>query len=408
MMPDDALVAAQAAHISTLQAHGLSTDPYHNPRWPVDGKDSFLAATSFNPSLRVYYLSRYFPSPSSITPLLVHVPFICTGGDSDIETQDGQYQPSLAAARKAFPTLISDHQRRLSRNKCITSLARVYAVGGYRSPLKRFTKEDCFDCIVVSGAGPQFEAKYLDYADFVVTPADGRPSARLPQYAHFGTIPSAAEVARLAQTPDGGFVAIGGHGSGLFLHAAGYLASMTECAHLWLSAFDDAVRRAGSASASGDQPPDGAKKGYMKVSAIGTGFFADVAGAGTNIGRTLMPLLLRAFEQALQRHAYAHVAALEFPDFSPGARFTPTRGAVNGVALVAAPRRDVLDFPAAVRRECVVGLLNPGDCFACVGNERGYASVEAMIGNNTTVRTTQCYVWNERILDEANYVPVDD
>ena len=404
-MADDALLAAQAQHIATLHAEKLSAHPYHNPRWPINGEDSSVAATSFNPSLRVYYLARYFPVPSSIPPLLVHVPFVCTAGDSHIETQDGRYHASLDAARQAVPSLITTTQRRLSRAKCVASLARVYAVGGYRTPLRPLAAAECFDCVVVSGAGPQFEAPYLDHADFVVEA--GRPSARLPPYAHWGALPATAEdLERAAQTPDGGVLVIAG-APGRYLHVAGYLASMAECAHLWLTAFDDTVRRVGASTLPGE-PSSGPRKGYLKVSAIGTGFFADLAGGGPNLGRTLMPLLLRAVERALARRTYAHVAALEFPDFSPGGLFTPTAGAVNGVALVPAPRRDVLDFPAEAKREYVVGLLNPGDCFACVGNERGYGSVEAMIGNNTTVRTTQCYIWNERILDAANYVPVED
>jgi len=55
-------------------------------------------------------------------------------------------------------------ERRLARNKCLASLESVYAVGGYKTPLQALAKEEVFEVVVVSGAGPQFEAEYLDYA----------------------------------------------------------------------------------------------------------------------------------------------------------------------------------------------------------------------------------------------------
>ena len=54
----------------------------------------------------------------------------------------------------------------------------------------------------------------------------------------------------------------------------------------------------------------------------------------------------------------------------------------------------------------VCGALNAGDCFCIPGNESGYASVEAMIGNNTDLRRVQSYIHNPPLLDEAKYHPV--
>ena len=54
----------------------------------------------------------------------------------------------------------------------------------------------------------------------------------------------------------------------------------------------------------------------------------------------------------------------------------------------------------------VCGALNAGDCFCIPGNESGYASVEAMIGNNTDLRRVQSYIHNPHLLDEAKYHPV--
>ena len=172
---------------------------------------------------------------------------------------------------------------------------------------------------------------------------------------------------------------------------------MTECMHLWLKAFDDSVGQIG-----------GGRKGYMKVSAIGTGFFADVANIYINIGNLLMPLLLKAVPKAILSHDYSNIGVLEFPDFSGDGLFTPTEPELKGIKLVAAPDRDVLEFTSDTREKYMLGLLNLGDCFSCVSNELEYSSVEAMIGNNTTVRMTQCYIWNERILDQENWIAVED
>ena len=179
---------------------------------------------------------------------------------------------------------------------------------------------------------------------------------------------------------------------------------------MWLRAFDDMV---GRMALSGEWEEEGRewKKGYFKMTAIGTGFFADVGRTGTNIGDTLMPLILRAVEQALSAQSYTNIAAIEFPDFSGRGLFTPTqariKNAKNDIELVKAPYRDVLEFSKETRERYVCGVLNPGDCFACVGNELGYGSVEAMIGNNTTVRRTQCYIWNEEVLNEELRVAVE-
>lgn len=190
---------------------------------------------------------------------------------------------------------------------------------------------------------------------------------------------------------------------------------MKECVGLWLRAFDDMVSRMPS---EGNEGEDGGsewkrnrKKGYFKKTAIGTGFFADVVRSGINIGDTLMPLILRAVEEPLSAHSYPNIAAIEFPDFSGRGLFTPAqsriKNAKNDIEFVKAPYRDVLDFDQETRERYVCGVLNPGDCFACVGNELGYGSVEAMIGNNTTVRRTQCYIWNEEVLDERLRIAVE-
>ena len=381
---------AQTDFIQEMNAERLASHPYHNEKWHINREESEEAARELKNTVRLYYSSKYI-KPSELPNLIVRVPFVCIAGDSHIVTQD-QVQRAFDDAKAAF-RLISNEERRLSRNKCTASVAKVYATGGYKTTLKPLPKDDSFECIVISGAGPQFEAVYLDYADFIITPEG---SKRLSQYAHLGEIPDKwQEVLEACKDGSGRFSELDGYD--VVFHRAGYLASMTECMHLWLTAFNDMVTRTGNG-----------RTGYMKISAIGAGFFSDVADIGINIAYLVMPLLQEAVEAAIMNHTYSHIAALEFPDFSGKDLFRPRRPEVKGIKLIHAPRQDVMEFSEDVRKQYVLGILNPGDCFACVGNELGYSSVESMIGNNSTIRTTQCYIWNECILDERNYISVEN
>ncbi|MCJ1326756.1 hypothetical protein MMC10_003421 [Thelotrema lepadinum] len=392
-MSTASLIELQRQLINKLKAIRLAAEPYHNELWQVGPQESVEDAKRLNQTFRVFYLQRYIER-SEIRKLVTHVPYICTAGDSFIQTQDLKIQSSLEAARKSFPGLIDSEERRLSRSKCIASGAKCYAIGGYKSKVKPLGKTDIFDCIVISGAGPQFEAPYLDYADFIFTKRSH--TSRLPKYAHFGDVPEKWEDIVKAAEEGSNFIKTGS-GKHMF-HKTGYLTSMTECMHLWLSAFNQTIRQFGM------------RKGYFKISAIGCGFFSDVAGAGVNIGTTLMPILVKATEAALRANSYPAIGCVEFCDFSGDGSFAPTTGCIkNGeqeIRLIHGPRSDVLDFPKEVVKDYVLGLLDPSDCFACVGNETRYLSVESMIGDNTTIRSTQCYIWNEQALDEDKYIPV--
>ena len=382
----------QASLIRKFNAQGLAEEPYHNDLWRVS-KDEYLAdAKKLADTVRVFYLPDYVGG-SEILKTITHVPYICTSGDSYIQTQDQKIQPSLEAARKSYPDLISNNERRVSRGKCIASVARCYAIGGYKTQVQPLPRSDLFDCIVVSGAGPQFEAPYLDYADFILT--EKSHGSRLKRYGRFGKIPDKWKDIVEASKSCEDFVRIGS-GERVF-HKAGYLVSMTECMHLWLTAFDQMIPLVSKEL-----------RGFFKISAIGCGFFSDVAGASTNIGTMLMPILVQATEAALEAHSYPNLARIEFCDFSKDGSFAPSGRSVNGVDTTHGPRSDVLDFSRDAKESYVVGLLNPSDCFACVGNETRYLSVESMIGDNTTIRHTQCYIWNSEVLEERNYIEVTE
>ncbi|MCJ1245953.1 hypothetical protein MMC30_003157 [Trapelia coarctata] len=141
-------------------------------------------------SVRIYYLPQYL-APPQLTRLLTDVPYICTSGDSRIVCQNGKTYHSLKDVGAEHPYFLTPKERRLARNKCIASVARVFAVGGYKTPLRPLRSDEVLDAVVVSGAGPQFEAEYLNYADFFLS-EDGKGGvlcARLPEYEGLGAWP---------------------------------------------------------------------------------------------------------------------------------------------------------------------------------------------------------------------------
>lgn len=74
--------------------------------------------------------------------------------------------------------------------------------------------------------------------------------------------------------------------------------------------------------------------------------------------------------------------------------------------IVKGTRRDVLLWTEDEAEAHVCGVLNAGDCYCIPGNEFGYCSVEAMIGNNTDLRVVQSYIHNPYLLDACRHVPV--
>lgn len=79
---------------------------------------------------------------------------------------------------------------------------------------------------------------------------------------------------------------------------------------------------------------------------------------------------------------------------------------INGVRVVHAMRRSLLQFSAEELAGYTCGVVNAGDAFALPGNEYGFCSVESMLGDNTTMRRGQVYLHNPWLLDERTHVPV--
>lgn len=137
------------------------------------------------------------------------------------------------------------------------------------------------------------------------------------------------------------------------------------------------------------------KRGVLRVPKIGMGFFANF-----NMGPNISSKLARPFVSAMIRalsEAPAYIE-IEFYDFEgnfvvPG---TPRMKVVT--------RTDILARPVDTTK--LVGIINAGDVFSWAGNEHSYASVEAMIGNNSDLRATQVPCRNSKITVES-MIPVD-
>lgn len=93
----------------------------------------------------------------------------------------------------------------------------VYAVGGYKTPLRALGREEVFEVVVVSGAGPQFEAEYLDYADFFWR-EDGKGGvlgSRLGEYEGLGKWPERwVDVLKVCEDEKGEFFVVHGKPGG--------------------------------------------------------------------------------------------------------------------------------------------------------------------------------------------------
>jgi hypothetical protein len=338
--------------------------PYYNEMWKVKEGFAYTDSTKHMQTARVYYLPQYIDG-MEIPQLISGVPMICTSGDRYIVTQDGKVQKNLATARTKFPFLITNEQRRRSRMKCIASSTKALGIKGYRSRLLALSPEDTFDCIVVTGAGPQFEADYLDFADLIVSKNNMR--TRLECYSDLGPIPKTWEDIR---TNKDDFIEINRAEDYVF-HKAAYIKTMNESFYLWFKAFDDQVRLV-----------DPEKKGIFQLCAIGCGFFADLPlhlSAG-NIGRMLQPILVDCVVNVLENYRFPNIGAISFCDHSPNASFSPGRDVVQGIELIKAPKSDILEFNTTHKSKFILGLLNPSDCFALPGNEFNYGSVESEIG----------------------------
>jgi hypothetical protein len=102
----------------------------------------------------------------------------------------------------------------------------------------------------------------------------------------------------------------------------------------------------------------------------------------------------------------APVSPIAADGASSSSPLTVLKRMVGGVELRFS-RSDVLELRSEQLIAHHVGILAPADSFSLPGNEEGYTSLSAMMGNNTSLRLHQCFHYNPHILAAHNYVPVE-
>ena len=125
-------------------------------------------------SVRAYYNRLYINTPEEAYLYTQYVPMICTNGDNVVILADNTtIKESIAETEvRAKYLLISPEERRKARNIVVTSVATVYAGGGYGTPLIMATQP--WEAVVLSIAGAQFEMSYLEAELFLVMPGSDK------------------------------------------------------------------------------------------------------------------------------------------------------------------------------------------------------------------------------------------
>jgi hypothetical protein len=227
---------------------------------------------------RVFYLERYFEraltslSESSeykvsncqqwIRRLLTHVPLVYVNQG---ELQNGAYFNSwqdkvLQQGREKYK-LLTDEERVLSRRKVIATPCEIYARGGYPQNTNGQVHllSEPQRCIMLSVLGAQFDSPGLDLTYFV-SELKGKQ----------------------------------------IVNQRLLLLSTIHDVYLWLSSFDQMLE------ACGDE-----RKGFLKFSRVGCGFFARLFPHKTDIGKMIEQHLVWALQFVTSHCKFKHIAAIQ-------------------------------------------------------------------------------------------------
>ena len=379
------------ASINQLRASGRIQTPFWDqPDWPIERDTiasrikqyakSDLFVRESERFTRVFYLRQYFAAaaaakdrvcglgaPASATRtasdwirrLLTRTPFIYVGAG---ELQDGtrfgsRTSETLARGVRRYG-LVSHEERILARRKVVCTPVHVLARGGYPKPsnAKVTVLERRKRCLMLSVLGPQMDESALDAKYFVKRDRNGEH----------------------------------------FFDDRLYLRSITHDVFLWLYAFDAMVRIQG----------DG-RKGLLHMCRVGCGFFAEIRAMGVNVGDRVAACMVEAVRRVLRVRKFEHIAAIDLVRFDVADWFAGNATIVRGGVEIRANVKDALDFDDDDYAKYHIGVTNASDSWSAIGNEMGYDSLEAMLGNNTTLRVNQVYHWNPHLLDRRKYVGVD-
>ncbi|WP_298624293.1 type IV secretion protein Dot [uncultured Legionella sp.] len=370
------------------------------------------------PTAKVFFNSSYFPDASAIHRALTKIPAVNVAGDRTGVFQNGLDFPTDPDFFAKIPTghaeLLSPLERLTSAKKIIYSKSAVFASGGYPYTSLQNEYAEPINVGLFSLAGASFENRYLHQRLFILDPHHPRiDTAKFPslfrnlptefadaknELGPYDVSPSFARIRTdlpyLARTQSGTNYPSFSKKNALILASEAYRRHLLEDTSLLLTSVNEAAKEAG-------------KPALLKAAAVGMGFFAKIDGSYA-IDHMLYPYFLHAFRKLLTEQSYPWIAKIEFPTFTElqQNQFETMFDNFPSPVSIVQTSRDVLKFSTEETERYFPCAVNPSDAFAYVGNEWGFGSVEAMIGNDSSLRFDQVPHTNPRLLDSKHHISV--
>ncbi|MFA6302645.1 MAG: type IV secretion protein Dot [Legionella sp.] len=375
------------------------------------------------PTAKVFFNKQYLSHTNGLAltldRALTKIPAVNVDGDRAGRFQNGSDFPKDKSFFRNIPTghneLLSPAERLNGAKKIIHSLSEVIGFGGYPADNPKQLYKNPVKVGLFSLAGAVFENDYLHYKLFML---DRYQSTVDPgNFAHlFKDLPTQFAHAKraleqdesnsklmhirtglplLARSTSGNFYSGFSKQNAVIFLSEAYFRHQLEDISLLLTSVNKSAEQAG-------------KPALLKATAVGMGFFAKVNDV-YDIQHVLFPNYLRAFHKLLTEQSYPWIEKIEFPIFNDLQRDmfdTILKDAKSPVTLVRTTR-DVLEFGETEIKNNYIAAVNPSDTFAYTGNEWGYDSVEAMIGNNSSLRYDQVPNLNPEILKSENQIAVE-
>jgi hypothetical protein len=365
-LEDDYLTELQNLYIQEMNAYEYQQEKFYSKNTYINNLIKNNTFPIYLDSVRIFYLSHYDFSIDKIRKFITHIPLVAINGDYTMESQDFQDLERDKYLKGKYTNLINPIERQISRKKIIAHYGYLFANGGYYQNFTLLNTPQ--PTIFLTAAGPQFEVNYLEYKQFFKNKKECENCIQIVL-----------------------------DNKNLYFNSQKYYSICFEDIFLILKSFNEMV-----GIVNQNYSLDNYKKGYLQVVAIGMGFFAKLL-MEKSITNIILPIWLKAFEDVLKKFVFENIAIIEFLDFMKG-KFTPSFNTltINNIKIISS-----LDNMNILKSNYIMGLLNPGDVFAIPGNERGYQSVESMIGNNSDLRLVQSYVFNKNLLNSKNYISVD-
>lgn len=371
-------------------------------------------------SVKVFYNRKYLNRADSLSvrDSLTKIPAVNVAGDRAGVFQNGlsfRKEFKFADIPSRHAEFLSPEERLVAGKKIIYSRSEVFAQGGYPvfNPVEMLEKSYAIGLFSMPGAS--FENHYLHSRLFILDVINNvikkgefadLYGMHTPTYEEAKQILGAYDLNEsmvrirtglpyLSKSLGGYLYPSFGKSRALIFMSDAYFKHQLEDVSLLLTTVNEMAMQA-------------RKPALLKATAVGMGFFAKID-TKYDIQYLLFPYFLRAYRQLLTTHKYPWISKIEFPIFDDVMKeiFNSNFALYNGPVEVKQRARDVLTFAPEEIENNYLAAVNPSDAFSYSGNEWGYGSVEAMIGNNTTMRFDQVFHANPQILESDRHYAVN-